>query len=308
MTTTDTINDVIKTVSNEVSENTSNNTSNNTTDNQEQTNQEMDSSNPSEQSIESTNNQESPTPQPKVAKIQVVDKGRSRKYKLNAQKVRDFLKNNPNPNLEQALGLLASLDQPNFKNGVSVELHIKANIDATKSDQLIRGSVSLPHGTGKEVKIACFVNPENVEVALKAGATLAGGEELIEQIKNSQKVDFDKAIAQPDMMKKLPVIARLLGTAGVMPNPKTGTVGDNIEEMIKEIKAGKIDYRNDKTGNVHIMCGRLNSSFSTKQLMENIQSAYDSVIKAKPEGVKKKYIIATHLATAQSPSVPVYFN
>lgn len=207
--------------------------------------------------------------------------------------------------IEEAVRLLLSLDQPKFKEGATLELHLKLNINPTKSDQLVRSSVSLPHGTGKSVKIAAFVNAENVDLAKKLGCVRAGGEDLIEEIKASGKVDFDIAIAQPDMMKKLPAIARILGIAGVMPNPKTGTVSDDIESTIKTIMAGKVDYKNDKSGNIHITCGKINSKFTAEQLVENINAALASVEAAKPEVIKKKYILSAHLASTMSPSVKI---
>ncbi len=238
---------------------------------------------------------------------QVVSKKGSKKYRSNLEKINKALaeKKTKVLSVEEAVELLMSLDQPNYKDGPSLEFHAKLNINPTKSDQLVRGSVSLPHGTGKKIKIAAFVNPENVEIAKKAGAEIVGCDDLIEQIKNSGKVDFDIAIAEPEVMKKLAVIARILGVAKVMPNPRTGTVGTNIEEMIQTIKAGKVDFRNDKTGNVHIVCGKINSNFDKTKLVENVKAVIDALERAKPEAVKKKYIISMHLATTLSPSVQI---
>lgn len=228
----------------------------------------------------------------------------SKKYNKNLQTISDFHDQNSHPTIEQAIELLTQLDQPNFKNGVSLEIHAKLNINPTKSDQFVRGSVVLPHGTGKEVTIAAFVTPENEEKAKKAGATIVGGEELIEEIKKNGKINFDTAVAQPEMMKKLPVIARILGTAGVMPNPKTGTVGDNIEEIITLIKKGKVDYKNDKSGNIHFVCGKI-GVFDKEQLIQNVQTAIDAIEKSKPDVIKKKFILSIHLATSQSPSIRI---
>jgi large subunit ribosomal protein L1 len=231
----------------------------------------------------------------------------SKKYRANLEKIKTKLAETGTKTLsvEEAVNLLFDFDQPNFKDGPTVELHAKLNINPTKSDQLVRGSVVMPHGTGKKVKIAAFVTPQNVERAKKAGAELVGGEELIEEIKNTSKIDFDIAIAEPEMMKKLPPIARILGTAKVMPNPRTGTVGENIEEMIQTIQAGKVDYRNDKTGNVHIICGKINSGFDSAKILENVQAAINSLEKVKPEAVKKKYILSLHLASSLSPSIQI---
>lgn len=231
----------------------------------------------------------------------------SRKYNNNFTKLQDAKKgiNSEVFNVSKAVEVLESFEKPNFKTGASVEIHFKLFINPTKSDQLVRSSVVLPHGTGKEVKIAAFVNPENVELAKKLGAYRAGGEDLIDEIKASGKVDFDIAIAEPEMMKKLPSVARILGTAGVMPNPKTGTVGDDITSLINIIKAGKVDYKNDKSGNIHFTVGKLNSDFDTAKLIANIEAAIDSIEKAKPEALKKRYIDSIHLAGTMTPSVRV---
>jgi large subunit ribosomal protein L1 len=230
--------------------------------------------------------------------------GKSKKYSNNfalAQKATE----GKAVSVEKAIEILNTFEKTSFKEGPSVELHFKLNINPTKSDQLIRSSVVLPNGTGKSIKIVAFVNPENEAAAKKLGVYKVGGEELINEIKESGKVDFDIAIAQPDMMKKLPVIARILGTAGVMPNPKTGTVGDNIEEMINTILAGKVDYKNDKSGNVHFMVGKLNDKFNAEKLVANINAAMESIEKAKPDVIKKKYILSAHINSTMSPSIRI---
>lgn len=232
---------------------------------------------------------------------------KSKKYSANFAKIQEVLKSKKLEilSVEDAVTTLLSLQQPTFKNGTSVEIHFKLNINATKSDQLVRSSVTMPNGTGKKVIVAAFVNPENVDIAKKAGADIVGSEDLIDQIKKDGKVSFDKAVAEPDMMKKLPVIARILGTAGVMPNPKMGTVGTNLSEMINLIKSGKVDYRNDKTGNVHFIVGKVNSEFDAPKLIENIKTAIDSIEKNKPEVIKKKFISSIHLCTSMSPSIRI---
>jgi large subunit ribosomal protein L1 len=240
-------------------------------------------------------------PKSKITKLQ----GRSKKYAVNLAKIKEVTKAKPILSPSEAVELLFSLEQPAFKDGQSVELHAKLAIDSTKSDQLVRSSVVLPHGTGKKVIIAAFVSPENVEKAKKAGADIIGSEDLVEKIKNEGKINFDKAIAEPAMMKKLAAIARILGVAGVMPNPKTGTVGVNIEEIIKTIKAGKFDFKNDKSGNLHFSCGKINKQFTPAAIVENIEAILDAIEKAKPEGIKKKYILTIHLSSTISPSVRI---
>jgi len=231
----------------------------------------------------------------------------SKKYRANLEKIRQALeaKKTNALSISEAVELLLGLQQPNYKDGPTVEFHTKLNINPTKTDQLVRGSVVLPHGTGKKITIAAFVNPENVELAKSAGADIAGCDDLIEEIKNSGKVNFDVAIAEPEVMKKLAPIAKILGIAKVMPNPKTGTVGTNIAEMIQTIRAGKVDFRNDKTGNVHIVCGKINSAFNKEKLVENIQAVIEAIEKVKPEVIKKKYILSMHLASSISPSIRV---
>jgi large subunit ribosomal protein L1 len=230
--------------------------------------------------------------------------GRSKKYSANKALVDQATKSLP-VSVEEAVGVLQSLTHPSFKNGVSVELHVNLNINPTKSDQFVRGSVVLPHGTGKKVKIAAFVSDAKADEAKKAGAEIVGGEDLIEEIKKTNKINFDIAVAEPAMMTKLPTIARLLGTAGVMPNPKTGTVGENISEIVELIKKGKVDFKNDKSGNIHILVGKISNEFSKEQLIENINSAIEAVEKVKPEAVKKKFFNTIHIACSMSPSVKI---
>jgi len=231
--------------------------------------------------------------------------GKSKKYSINAAKIADALQGQNSLPIEEAVRVLFDLDQPKFKAGATVELHFKLSINPTKSDQLIRSSVVLPHGTGKEVKVVAFVSDDNIQTATDAGAYKAGNDDIIAEIKKTGKIDFDVAVAQPDMMKKLPQIARILGVAGVMPNPKTGTVGTNIAEMITTIKAGKIDYKNDKSANLHFMVGKINKDFTPEKIVENITTVIDSVQKAKPDTIKKTYIVSVHIATTMTPSIPL---
>lgn len=230
-------------------------------------------------------------------------KKRSKKYSENFFKIKESTPESGKFEIAEACNLLFELQQPNYKDGASVELHFKLNINPTKSDQLIRSSVVLPHGTGKKLKIAAIVTPEKEKEAKEAGAEIVGGEELINEIKKSGSADFDKVVAEPKMMPKLPAIARILGVAGVMPSPKTGTVGENVGEIIKTVMAGKVDFKNDKTGNLHFTCGKINSSFTPKKIQENIETIIQAVEKAKPEVIKKKFIISKTLATSLSPAI-----
>jgi large subunit ribosomal protein L1 len=230
---------------------------------------------------------------------------RSKKYSQNLATINEKIAGRDTLEVTEAVEILQSLNQPGYKDGASLELHINLNINPTKSDQLVRDSVTLPHGTGKKVVVAAFVTPEKEAEAKKAGADLIGGEDLVEKIKKDQKVSFDKAVAEPAVMKNLAAIARILGVAGVMPNPKTETVGPNIADMISKIKAGKVDFKNDKTGNLHILCGKLNNSFDTQKLTENVEVALQAVRQAKPEAIKKKFILKAYLSTSLSPSIRI---
>ena len=230
---------------------------------------------------------------------------RSKKYSANAALIAKATEKAKNGilSVSDAVDTLSKLELPNFKDGCTVEIHFKLNINPTKSDQLIRSNVTLPHGTGKKVIVAAFVNPENVAKAKAAGADIIGSEDLVEEIRLAGKVNFDKAVAEPEMMKKLPAIARILGTAGVMPNPKTGTVSDDIESMVKAIKAGKVDFRNDKSGNLHFGVGKFSPMFDNTKLVDNIEKAIDAVEKSKPDVIKKKFVQSIHLCLAMSPSI-----
>ncbi len=183
----------------------------------------------------------------------------------------------------------------------SIEVHVKTSIDAKKTDQAIRGSVTLPHGTGKTRKIAAFVTEVNEAAAKAAGATVVGGEELIKQIKETEKTDFDIAVAEPAMMPKLAQIAKILGTRGMMPNPKTGTVSENITAAITEIAGGKINFKNDNSGNVHQAIGK--TDFDSAKLEENLKTFVDALQASKPAAVKKALVISMSLNSTMGPGI-----
>lgn len=205
---------------------------------------------------------------------------------------------------EEAIKLVKETSQVKFD--ASVEVHSKLGIDPKKGEQIIRGSIVLPHGTGKTLKIAAFVSEAGVKEAKEAGADVIGGDELIEEIKKTGKTNFDIAITTPDMMKKLAFIARVLGQKGLMPNPKTGTIGPDIKKMVGELKKGKVSYKNDATANVHLSIGK--TSFEDKQLLENFKAFLDSLKKAKPQSMKGTYIRSLYLTSSMGPSVKVSVN
>ena len=183
----------------------------------------------------------------------------------------------------------------------SVEIAIRLGLDITKADQTIRGMLSLPNGNGKTVRVAVFtVNAQ--EEAKKAGADVVGGDELIDAVANGQ-INFDRVIATPDMMPKMSKVARVLGPKGLMPNPKLGTVTNNVAEAVKIAKAGQIEYRAEKKGIIHAGIGKM--SFTTDKLVENANALIDQLKKVKPASVKGQYILAASVATTQGPGLKV---
>lgn len=183
----------------------------------------------------------------------------------------------------------------------TVEIHFSLGIDPKQGDQQIRGTISLPHGTGKTKRVAAFVDAANEAAAKAAGADIVATEETIEEIARTGKIDFDVAVAVPSMMAKLAKAAKVLGPRGLMPNPKTETVNPNIAKMIAEQKAGKISFKNDNTANVHMIVGK--ASFSAAQLAENVNAAIDALRKVKPASSKGIYFKSVTLTSTMGPAV-----
>jgi large subunit ribosomal protein L1 len=206
--------------------------------------------------------------------------------------------------VEEAVKLVKETAVAKFDT--TIEAHASLGIDPKKGEQIVRASVNLPHGSGKKVRIAAFVPESDVKKAKDAGASVAGGETLIEEIKKTGKCDFDIAVTVPDMMKNLASIARVLGQKGLMPNPKTGTIGTDIVKMIEELQKGKVSYKNDDTANVHLAIGK--ASYTEQQITANFQAFVDSLKKAKPQNVKGTYIKSVHLSSTMGPSVKVATN
>ena len=184
----------------------------------------------------------------------------------------------------------------------SVEAHFRLDIDPKKSDQQVRGVAVLPHGTGKSVKIVVFTTTQKKE-AEAAGAELVGGEELIDKIKSSGKIDADVAIATPEMMPKLATVAKILGPKGLMPNPKNQTVTPKVTEVIEALKKGRADFKNDNSGNIHQAIGKV--SFDAAKLEENFKALLEAVRKAKPEGAKGKFIKNVSICSTMGKGVQV---
>ncbi len=184
----------------------------------------------------------------------------------------------------------------------TVEVAFRLGIDPRKSDQMVRGTVSLPAGTGKETRVAVFAAGAAATEAKEAGADIVGDDDLVERISGGW-FDFDAAVATPDMMAKVGKIGKLLGPRGLMPNPKAGTVTPEVGKAVREIKGGKVEYRSDKFGNVHLVLGK--ASFEPKALKQNFAAALDELIKAKPSAAKGRYIKAITVSSTMGPGVHV---
>ncbi len=184
----------------------------------------------------------------------------------------------------------------------TVELSVKLGVNPKHADQQVRGTVVLPHGTGKEVKVAVFAKGDKIREAEEAGADFVGAEELVEKVQGGW-VDFDVAVATPDVMGMVGKLGRILGPRGLMPNPKTGTVTFDVGRAISEIKAGKVEYRTDKAGNIHVHLGK--SSFSPEKLLENFFAVIEALIKARPAAAKGQYIRSVTISTTMGPGIKV---
>lgn len=193
-------------------------------------------------------------------------------------------------------------ENSNVKFDESVEVHVRLGIDASKSDQKVRSSAELPHGTGKTKRVAVFTSTKADE-AKKAGADIVGGEDLIEEIQKQPKIDFDVAAATPEMMPKLAKIAKVLGPKGLMPNPKVGTVTNDIEDIVRSLKAGQVEFKSDDSGNIHSAIGKV--SFEEKKLEENFKAFIEALKKAKPASVKGVFIKSVSVCSTMGPAIKI---
>lgn len=202
--------------------------------------------------------------------------------------------------IDEALELLPQVCFAKFDE--TVELALRLGVDPRHADQMVRGSVALPHGLGKSVRVLVFAKGEKEKEAQEAGADVVGGEDLIEKIQKGW-MDFDKAIATPDVMGMVSKLGKILGPRGLMPNPKVGTVTFDIAKTVKEMKAGRVEFRVDKAGNLHVPVGKI--SFGKEKLLENLNSLLDAVIRLKPQTSKGTYVKGMAISTTMSPGIKV---
>ncbi len=219
-----------------------------------------------------------------------------KKYREASQR---FDKQTPYP-AKEALELVKTLSSAKFDE--TVEVVFLLGIDPKKADQLVRGTVSLPHGTGKEVRIAVFTSGDPDE-AKAAGADVVGGSELVEKLQAGGELDFDVAIATPDMMAEVGKLGKVLGPRGLMPNPKAGTVTQEVAKAVGEFKAGRLEYRNDRNGNVHIPVGKV--SFDAEKLVDNLTAISGEIVRSRPASSKGRFLKGMTLSSTMGPGVKV---
>ena len=221
---------------------------------------------------------------------------RSKKYREASEKI----DRNNLYTANEAIALVKSM--PEYKFDQTVEAVLRLNVDPRKADQLVRGSVNLPNGTGKTAKVLVFARGPKATEALEAGADIVGDDDLVQKVADGF-LDFDSVVATPDMMGKVGRLGRVLGPRGLMPNPKTGTVTMDVTKAIKDIKGGKVDFRVDKNGNLSFLIGKL--SFTEQALDENFKAVADEITRLKPSTVKGRYVTKATITSTMNPGVPV---
>ena len=201
--------------------------------------------------------------------------------------------------VEEAVSIIKKTANAKFDE--TIEAHIKLGVDGRHADQQVRGAVVLPHGTGKKVRVLVFAKGDKVEEAQAAGADFVGGQELVPKIQNEGWLDFDVVVATPDMMGVVGRLGRVLGPKGLMPNPKAGTVTMDVTKAVNDIKAGKIEYRLDKTNIIHVPVGK--ASFTEEQLADNFHTLMGAIVKAKPEAAKGQYLKSVTITSTMGPGI-----
>ncbi|MGA3211240.1 MAG: 50S ribosomal protein L1 [Terriglobales bacterium] len=222
----------------------------------------------------------------------------NRKAGKSIEKARAAVENRPYV-LADAVPLLQKVKFAKFDE--TVEVTLRLGVDPKHADQMVRGTVVLPHGLGKSKRVLAVVGPDKAREAEEAGADFTGGEEMVEKIQKENWLDYDAIVATPDMMRSLSRLGKILGPRGLMPNPKTGTVTLEIGKAVQELKAGKVEFRTDKTALVHVPVGKL--SFAADKLVDNARAVITSVIKAKPAAAKGKYVKALYLSSTMGPGI-----
>lgn len=220
------------------------------------------------------------------------------KFTKRQKNIQELIDKTKEYSIEEAVAIIKKM--PHAKFDETVELYFNLNIDSKQSDQLVRGTMVLPHGTGKERKILAFVKDKDVKQAKEAGADYAGADELIDKV-NSGWLDFDAVVAIPDMMKDISKLGKMLGPKGLMPSPKAGTVTKDIQKAIKELKKGKLEFKSGKDGNIYITTGKV--SFDEKKIIENIRTVVTAIKKARPQSVKGIYIKTIYISTTMGCSL-----
>ena len=216
------------------------------------------------------------------------------------REVKSKIDRNKRYTLEEALHILPETSYVRFDE--SIDVAIRLGVDPKKPDQMVRGTVALPHGTGKEVRVLVFAQGEKEKEAREAGTDYVGGEDLVEKISQGW-LEFDKAIATPDMMKVVSKVGKILGPRGLMPNPKVGTVTFEVGKAVQDVKSGRVEFKVDKAGNLHVAVGKV--SFGQDKLKENILTLVDSVIKAKPASSKGTYVKGIAVSATMGPGIKI---
>ncbi len=226
------------------------------------------------------------------------------KYGKRTVEARKLVEKSKAYDVEEAIAL--AIETATAKFDETIELHVKLGVDGRNADQQVRGTVVLPHGTGKELKVLVIAKGDKAEEAKNAGADFVGAEDMIAKIQNENWLGFDACITTPDMMGLVGRIARVLGPKGLMPNPKSGTVTTDVVKAISDVKAGKVEYRLDKNNIVHVIIGK--KSFGKEKLVENLNTVMDAIVKAKPQAAKGQYLKSVNIASSMGPGVKVNYR